>query len=695
MRSFRQWFAVARLPVFVVAAWLVVAVCTAAFPGRLASVAAQRPTMTLPATAESSRVAEELQKGGPAAGPPVVVVWEASARQAQITRLNPVAAQRVLRALPRSAGSAGPVTSSADGRALVGVVTLADPDESRLQPTLERIRKIAGSLPDSRVRLAGPAAAQADLQTAFEGIDGRLLMIALAAVAAILFLVHRSVLLPLVVAASGIVALTLCSAALYALGTWDVVTIDGQVQGILSVLVIGATTDYGLLLLARYHEHAPEMSPPAAMRTALRASWAPVTASAATVACAMVALLLSSLPANHSLALAGAVAMACCVPAALTFVPAAVLLGPRAMFWPRGPHSGRSGGRVWSLVAAVVERHARPVWTVGCAALAGCASLAVLLAPGGLPLGQALAARAPSVLAQSALEAHFPAGTGSPAIVLVDSDGAARMRQRVDATAGVARTDVVPGAGSAKSPARTAIAVTLDSAPDSARAQETVGRLRTAAGPRAQVGGHPAQVYDMQRAAERDRTLVLPAVLVIVLLLLLGLLRSLALPVALVVIAVVNFLAALGISALIFGFAFGSTATEPSLILFSFVFLIALGVDYNIFLMHRVRRESLLAGQRIGTLRGLRATGNAISSAGVVLAVTFAALTVMPLRYLAQIGIIVAVGVLLDTLFVRPFLVPAFAVDTGPWVWWPTKPPAGPRAGNVGEQRAQPDMASV
>ncbi|MGC4997088.1 MMPL family transporter [Streptomyces sp. DT195] len=690
MRLLRRQFVAARFPVFVVAAWLVVAVCTAAFPGRLASVAAERPQTTLPASAESSRVARELQAGGPSAGPPVVVVWEAE-RSAPAARLDPLAARRVLGALPRSAGSPGPVTASADGRSLVCVVALADLDESRLQTVLERIGQTAGALPDSKVHLAGPAAAQADLQASFEGIDGRLLLIALAAVAVILCLVHRSVLLPLVVAASGVVALTLCGAALYALGSRGAVTVDGQVQGILSVLVIGATTDYGLLLLARYHEHAPQMSARAAMRTAWLASWAPITASAATVACAMVALLLSALPSNHSLALAGAVAMACCVLAALTFVPAAVLLGPRAMFWPRGPHSGRSEGRVWSLVAAVVERHARPVWTVGCAVLAGCAALAVLLAPGGLPLGQALAARAPSVRAQSALEAHFPAGTGSPAIVVAESGRAERVRRRIDATPGVARTDITPGAA----PGRTAIAVTLDSAPDGERAQETVGRLRATAGARAEVGGHPAQVYDLQKAAERDRVRVLPAVLVIVLLLLLGLLRSLALPVALVVVAVVNFLAALGISAVVFDVVFGSAATEPSLILFSFVFLIALGVDYNIFLMHRVRRESLLAGQRIGTLRGLRATGNAISSAGIVLAVTFATLTVMPLRYLAQIGVIVAVGVLLDTLFVRPFLVPAFAVDMGPWLWWPTRPPAGPRGGSLGEQRSRPEMASV
>ncbi|MFJ5520310.1 MMPL family transporter [Streptomyces griseoluteus] len=683
MRLFGRQFAVARFPVFVVAAWLVVAVCTAAFPGRLASEAAQRPATTLPASAESSRVAGEV--GGPTGGPPVVIVWEATSAG----RLSTAAARRVLAGLPGPVGSPGAVTSSSDGRSLVCVVTLTAADDAELGPLLDRVRETAESLPDSRVRLAGPAAGQADLETSFSGIDGKLLVIALAAVAAILFLVHRSVLLPLVVAASGVVALTLCSAVLYALRSWGVLTVDGQVQGILSVLVIGATTDYGLLLLARYHEHAPEMSAPTAMRTAWRESWAPIAASAATVACAMVVLLLSALPANHSLALAGGVAMACCVLAALTFVPAAVLLGPRAMFWPRGPHSGRTGGRGWSLVTTVVERHARPVWTAGCALLAGCAALAVLLAPGGLPLGEALTARAPSVRAQSALAAHFPAGTGSPAIVVGDSAGAARMRQRVDATPGVARTEAVTTRSG------TTIAATLDSAPDSERAQETVGRLRTAMDGRARVGGYPAQVYDMQRAAERDRTRVLPAVLVIVLLLLLGLLRSLALPVVLVVVAVVNFFAALGVSAVIFDVAFGSTATEPSLVLFSFVFLIALGVDYNIFLMHRVRRESLLAGQRLGTLRGLRATGNAISSAGVVLAVTFATLTVMPLRYLAQIGVIVAVGVLLDTLFVRPFLVPAFTLDMGPWLWWPTRPPAGPRLGSVGEQRSQPELTSV
>ncbi|WP_130329973.1 MMPL family transporter [Streptomyces sp. BK022] len=676
-------FVVARFPVFVVAAWLVVAVCTAAFPGRLASEAARRPAMTLPASAESSRVAREA--GGPAGGPPVVIVWEATSAK----RLSARAARRALTGLPRPVGSPGAVTSSADGRSLVCVVTLAEAADAGLGPSLERVRRAAGSLPDSRVRLAGPAAGQADLESSFAGVDGQLLVIALAAVAAILFLVHRSVLLPLVVAASGVVALTLCSAVLYALRSWGVLTVDGQVQGILSVLVIGATTDYGLLLLARYHEHAPEMSPPAAMRTAWRASWAPIAASAATVACAMVALLLSALPANHSLALAGAVAMACCVPAALTFVPAAVLLGPRAMFWPRGPHSGRAGGRGWSLVTALVERRARAVWTVGCALLAGCAALAVLLAPGGLPLGEALTARAPSVRAQSALAAHFPAGTGSPAIVVTGAEGAAGVRERVAGTPGVARAEVVT------TRPRTTIAATLDSAPDSRRAQETIARLRADTDGRARVGGYPAQVYDMQRAAERDRTRVLPAVLVIVLLLLLGLLRSLALPVVLVVVAVANFLAALGISAVIFDIAFGSTATEPSLVLFSFVFLIALGVDYNIFLMHRVRRESLLAGQRVGTLRGLRATGNAISSAGVVLAVTFATLTVMPLRYLAQIGVIVAVGVLLDTLFVRPFLVPAFTLDMGPWLWWPTKPPPARRLGNVGEQRSQPEPASV
>lgn len=681
MRSFRRPFIVARFPLLVVVAWLTLVVGTAAFPGRLASAVAQRPAATLPASAESSRVAAETDGGRRTTGLPVVLVWEARERSGQgghqPGRLSAHTARRALASLSPSVGLPGPVTATDSGGALACVITLATPDSTQLPVLLRRIRAVAERVPAARVHIAGPAAQQADLQASFQGIDHTLLAITLCAVAVILLLVYRSVVMPVVVIASGVGALTLCSAALYLVQTWGVVRIDGQAQGILSVLVIGATTDYALLLLSRYREVVSTMPVKDAMRAAWSSSWAPITASGATVACAMAALLFSSAPSNHSLAPAGALAMGCSVLAALTFVPCAALAAPRALFWPRDSRPDRSSGRLWSLAAAAIDRHSRPVWLLGSALLAGCAALAILLSPQGLPLGSALAPTAPSVTAQAALAAHFPAGTGSPAIVLVPSSRSAQARKLVAATPGVAQAEAAPGL--AKSAHREAILATFDSTADSERAQRTVARLRASLSAphdfQAEVGGYPAQVLDLQQAAHEDRLTVMPAVLAIVTLLLLALLRSLLLPLLLICVVLVNFCAALGVSAVIFHLVYGSAATEPSLILFAFVFLVALGVDYNIFLMHRVREESLEAGHRMGTLVGVHITGGVISSAGVVLAATFAALTVMPLRYLAQIGTIVAVGVLLDTLLVRLFVLPALILDGGPRLWWPTRLP--------------------
>lgn len=699
MRSLCRPSVARLLPMVVVVVWLVVGVSTARFPKELASATAQRPPVALPASAESSQVAAELDGARRPTGLPVVVVWEALDQPGraghQPGRLYPQAALRALKSLPPSVGLHGPVTASSGDRALTCVVTLTIPDESQLSASLQRVKSAAEAVPAARVHLAGPAPAQADLQESFGGIDSTLLAITLAAVAAILLLVYRSVLMPLLVIASGVMALTLCSALLYCVHSWGAVRIDGQTQGILSVLIIGATTDYALLLLSRYREFAATMPPRTAMRAAWAASWAPITASGATVACAMAALLFSALPSNHALASAGALAMSCCVLAALTFVPCATLLAPRAVFWPRKDGTNRPNGRLWAFTAAAVDRHARPMWMFSLAALGGCAALAVFLSPQGLPLQRALAPTSPSVRAQYVLEEHFPAGTGSPAIVLVPRSDAEEAKRQVAATQGVAQADVVPGP--AESADRVAILATLDSAADSRRAQETVARLRavtSAHGIRAEVGGYPAQVYDLQGAAQDDRLRVMPAVLAIVVLLLAALLRSLALPLLMVTVVLINFCAALGISAAIFHLVYGSSATEPSLILFSFLFLVALGVDYNIILMHRIREESLEAGHRIGTLVGVSVTGGVISSAGVVLAATFAALTVMPLRYLGQIGTIVAVGVLLDTLLVRLFLLPALVLDAGPWLWWPTRLPSVPRARRL-EQMRPPETAAV
>ncbi|WP_371673385.1 MMPL family transporter [Streptomyces sp. NBC_00289] len=297
-----------------------------------------------------------------------------------------------------------------------------------------------------------------------------------------------------------------------------------------------------------------------------------------------------------------------------------------------------------------------------------------------MPLDETFVDDAPSVAAQQTLAQHFPGGSGNPAVVVANADRLDRVLATARSTKGVASAAGVtasgrPGGEPLVVDGRVRVDVTLRSAADSRAAEDTVARLRTSlhAVPDADalVGGYTAQRYDTLRTAERDRTLIVPVVLAVIFVILAGLLRSLLMPALLVATVALNFLATLGVSALVFPHVFGFTGTDPSVPLYGFVFLVALGVDYNIFLMSRVREESLRHGVRQGALRGLVTTGGVITSAGVVLAATFAALGVIPLAFLAQIAFIVAFGVLLDTLVVRSLLVPALARDIGPRAWWP------------------------
>ncbi len=340
-----------------------------------------------------------------------------------------------------------------------------------------------------------------------------------------------------------------------------------------------------------------------------------------------------------------------------------------------------TGGGIWNRVAALVDRAPRKVWATALVSLLACAAFAPTLTAKGIPLAEIFVNDAPSVAAQETLGRHFPGGSGNPAVIIANADRVARVTSAARATDGVASAAAVtesgrPGGGAPRIvDGRVRVDVTLRSAADSDAAKATVARLRTAvhAVPDADalVGGYAAQQYDTRRTAERDRTLIVPVVLAIILVILTVLLRSLLMPVLLVATVALNFLATLGISSLVFRHGFGFTGTDASVPLYGFVFLVALGVDYNIFLMSRVREESLRHGVRAGVLRGLVATGGVITSAGVVLAATFAALGVIPLAFLVQIAFIVAFGVLLDTLVVRSLLVPALVRDIGRRAWWP------------------------
>ncbi|MBB4712845.1 RND superfamily putative drug exporter [Streptomyces luteogriseus] len=688
------------VPLVLLLVWLGVGGTLGPYAGKLGEVATNDQAAFLPRSAESTRVLEARAAFDRSETVPAIVVWTADGarftedRQAEATR-----AVAALAGKPGVVGRPSPALLSDDREAIQAVVQLEPGLGDELPTVLDAVREAARAVPGTTAQIAGPAASQADLSDAFAGIDGLLLGVALGAVLLILLLVYRSVLLPFLIILGSVFALGLACAVVYALADRGVVRVDGQVQGILSILVIGAATDYALLLAARFREElALRGDRFSAAVAAVRRSFGAITASAATVALGLLALLASDLTNNRALGPVGAIGIGCAVLATLTFLPAALALLGRTAYWPsrpKPPEESGEGTGVWRRVARTVNGRPRRTWAVTALVLAAFAAFSPSLSSKGVPLDEIFVNDAPSVAAQTTLGAHFPGGSGNPAVIIADAGRTAEVTAAARSTEGVASAGAVsasgrPGAGKPLVvDGRVRIDATLKAAADSDAAKETVERLRTevhaVSGADALVGGYTAQQYDTQQTAARDRTVIVPIVLAVILLILMLLLRSLLVPVLLVATVGLNFLATLGVSALVFQHLLGFSGTDASVPLYGFVFLVALGVDYNIFLMSRVREEALVHGNRQGVLRGLTTTGGVITSAGVVLAATFAALMVIPLAFLVQIAFIVAFGVLLDTLVVRSLLVPALMIDIGPRAWWPSvlarTDPRGPDGG--------------
>jgi RND superfamily putative drug exporter len=596
------------------------------------------------------------------------------------------------------------------------------------EATAELRETLGTDLPDGvELYITGPAGFSSDLVTAFAGIDGLLLGVALAAVLVILVIVYRSLLLPLAVLATSMFALCLALLTVWHLARSGVLLLSGQTQGILFILVIGAATDYALLYVARFREelvHTPDRW--TATWRALRGSFEPILASGGTVIAGLLCLLLSELRSNSTLGPVAAVGIVFAMLAALTLLPALLLLLGRAAFWPRRPAYDPAAGRtgtagdtehgLWGRVSRAVRTRPRTIWITTAAVLAlGCVGITQLQASG-VPQSELVLGASEARTGQERLAEHFPAGSGSPvyivapqdqlqqaADVLLQEDGIAQVAISADTPSGTAPVtdDGIqagppagpPGgaAGEAAAPpvpepvvadGSVLLQGTLDDAADSAAAEQTVLDLRTAyadAVPAALVGGESATDLDTNEASIRDRTLIVPIVLVVILLILMLLLRAVLAPVLLILTTVLSFGTAMGVAALVFNNVLGFPGADPAVPLFGFVFLVALGIDYNIFLMTRVREESIAHGTREGVLRGLRLTGGIITSAGLVLAATFTALAVIPVLFLAQLAFIVAFGVLLDTFAVRSFLVPALGYDIGRTIWWPSKLARGRR----------------
>lgn len=709
------------VPVVLVIIWLGIAGVGGPTFGRLDEVSSNDQASFLPAGAEATEAGNWQAKFRESKEIPAVVIVEngTAFTPAQLSEAAQLKAD--IEALKLGDAVVGPLPSE-DGKAVQFIVPIASSDE--LRDKIQELRDVVqpGAPEGMRAFVTGPAGLTADLVNAFGGIDGILLLVALGAVFVILLLVYRSFVLPLAVLLTSVFALCAAILMVFAMAKLGWIQLNGQSQGILSILVIGAATDYALLYVARFREaltHTTNRT--RAVLTAWKASFEPILASGATVIIALLCLLFSDLNSNKALGPVAAAGILCSLFAALTLLPALMALLGRAAFWPFRPKllpdderepelvTGLEGQKgLWRATASLVSRRPRTVWVASVLLLLVASAGVLQLKANGVPQTDVILSASDAVDGQDALARHFDAGSGSPAVVVASEDAAQDVLDKVKAVDGVGDAYLladgnVPITGAPGTPADPAVRegkvlinATLDSAADSIQAEETVKSLRLAvkevdAG--ALVGGVTATALDTNTTAQRDLMVIIPIVLVVILFILMLLLRSVVAPVLLVLSVVLSYAAAMGVSAWVFNGVFGFSGADATVPLFGFVFLVALGVDYNIFLMSRVREESLKHGTRPGILRGLGVTGGVITSAGVVLAATFAALGVIPIMFLVQLAFIVAFGVLLDTILVRSLLVPALAYDIGDRIWWPRKLGRQPHA--LTRRREEEPMAAV
>ncbi len=680
----------ALLPaVVLVVAFFVVAPVAGTLSGKLSSVTENDQAAFLPDSAESTRSLDLETEFAGDQNIPALIVWE---RSGGLTDEDLAAVEDAATRLGEVEGVAAPPSApipSEDREAVQVVVPL--PGDNTAFETLPGIVEdvtAAAQVDGLDSYVTGPGGQFADFAAAFEGIDTNLLFTTVTVILIILLLIYRSpVFLPVLMSAG--FALVMAQAVVYLVADAGVLTVDGQSQGILSVLVLGASTDYALLLISRFKEELHrEDSWSVAMRSALRGAFPPIVASGATVILGLLCLLLSDLNSNKSLGPVGAIGIACAVVAMLVFLPALLMLFGRYWFWPFVPRHDDDVSHergLWGRVARLVGRRPRMVWVTTALVLTGAALFATQLDNDGLTTAEQFTTEVDSVVGQDVLAQHFPAGSGVPVSVIGDEADAEQLQQVVASTPGVADATLTtqgppPAAGETPTgPPRVVdgkvqVEAVLDVASDSPQAEQTVLRLRSAVdevGTDVLVGGGTAVVYDIKQESARDTRVIIPAILVVIFLVLAVLLRAVVAPLLLVGTVVLSFFATMGVCALVFDHVFGFAGADPSFPLFAFVFLVALGIDYNIFLMTRVREEAKRHGTRHGTLKGLAVTGGVITSAGVVLAATFSALGVLPLVPFAELGFAVAFGVLLDTLIVRSLLVPAIVHELDDKVWWP------------------------
>lgn len=765
IRALRQKSNLAKLAAIVVVfVWIAVAGAGGPFFGKISDVVTNDQSTFLPSDAESTRVSSVSKQFYDSSTIPLIVVFEsrngdidADKRQIVDDTLASIGSEALVRELSTT-------VPSEDGDALLAVLPLSSQEDYASASNEIRSELEAAITSDSGLTFAltGPALLSSEFEDAFSGIDGVLLAAALATVFIILVLVYRSPILPFVTLSAAVIALCAAIVVVYYLAKADVVTINGQVQGILFILVIGAATDYALLYVARFKEELLRSKTSwQATKKTWRASVEPISAAGGTVILGLLCLLVSMLASNQALGPVGAIGIAFSIVVALTYLPAMLLLLGRFAFWPTKPvysaKPPRKQHAFWEKVAAFVVRYPRRVW-VGVSVTLVVACLGVIqLNANGVPQDELILGDSEARRGQAILEKHFSEGAGSPVRIYVNENDRNEAILLLDSIEGIEGVSLVSSDGSSKPigkqraeiisaaeqkidrdreqslqelrssitqivrermgesvasdqiiessyrqaaqqiPSTQSIVeetgllrsveakvvddhvmleATIAQNPNSQDAQQLVADIREELAQKdivADVGGVTATQLDTLSASTRDLLVIIPLILGLITVVLMALLRAIVAPLILVVTTVLSFGATLGVAALLFNNVWEFVGADPWVVIFGFVFLVALGIDYNIFLMTRVREEVQLHGTRKGVVRALVVTGGVITSAGIVLAATFAALGVIPIMFLAQIAFIVAFGVIIDTLIVRSLLVPALTLEIDRLMWWPSK----------------------
>jgi putative drug exporter of the RND superfamily len=664
----------------VVGFWVVVIVVAYPLAGKLTGAEKNNASSWLPTSAESVKVLDVQSRfQSPNTYSGVVVYYRASELTAA-DRAKAAADARKFAAIPGVVPGqvTGPIPS-ADGKAMqiIVAVNVGSKGWNGAIAPVGSMRAIAAVGANGLAsHVTGPLGYAADNAKVYKGITSTLLYVALAVVIMILLISYRSPVLWLLPVISSVVALTTAQAVIYLLAAHAGVTVNEESAAILDVLVFGASTDYALLIVARYREELRrhDRRHPA-MATALRRAGPAIIASASTVIIALLMLSFAELGSTQGMGPVLAIGIAVGVLAMLTLLPALLVIFPRGVFWPYRPAYGSAEPTtrgLWARVGWAIAPRPRLVW-VTTAVILGILALGLTgLKATGLTNTQSFRGHPDSVTGETVLAAHFPAGAGEPVVIIGSPAAAAPLRAAFAATPGIAHvTPPVVRGGHAY------LQGTLTAQPDSQAAYATIDRARAKVhavpGAHALVGGDTAVNLDVNRASAHDNKLLLPLILAVVLVILAILLRALVAPLILTVTVVLSFAAALGVSAFFFNHVFGFGGADSSFPLLVYVFLVALGIDYNIFLMTRVREEAHRRDTRHGAIVGLAATGGVITSAGFVLAGTFAALATIPSTFSTELGFAVAFGILLDTIVVRSVLVTALNLDVGRWMWWPSK----------------------